>query len=172
VFLDLAKAFPDVDFICVGGTNERDYEEHLRRTYERLPNLEMTGTIDQFQTDRLHRIFEKSWVLVNTAAREGLPNTFLEAAANRCAILSGVDPDGFASRFGCHATDDADLARGLARLLGDGRWKPLGEAGCEFVKSVFGTTPAIDRHLDAYEQAIGARVRTSGSLAGVGLEKT
>jgi glycosyltransferase involved in cell wall biosynthesis len=170
LFLDLAKTFPDVHFICVGGTNEREYEQQLRRTYERLPNVEMTGTIDQFQTDRLHRIFEKSWVLVNTAAREGLPNTFLEAAAHRCAILSGVDPDGFASRFGYHASDERDLANGLAHLLADRRWRPLGEAACAFVKSVFGIEPAIERHLEAYEQALGARVRHPESLAGVGRE--
>jgi glycosyltransferase involved in cell wall biosynthesis len=172
LFLNLAKAFPDVHFICVGGTNEREYEEHLRRTYACLPNLEMTGTIDQFQTDRLHRILEKSWVLVNTAAREGLPNTFLEAAANRCAILSGVDPDGFASRFGYYASDDGDLAKGLTLLLTDGRWKPLGEAGCQFVESVFGIEPAIERHLEAYEQALGARVRPNRPLAGVGPKST
>jgi hypothetical protein len=104
---------------------------------------------------------------VNTAAREGLPNAFLEAAAHRCAILSGVDPDGFASRFGHHASDEAGLAMGLERLL-DGQWKPLGEAACEFVKSVFGIEPAIERHLDAYAQALGAR--TSRPLAEVGLE--
>ena len=158
-FLDLAVAFPDVHFICVGGTNDREYEEQLRRTYAHLANVEVAGTIDQFETDRLHQIFEKSWILVNTAAREGLPNTFLEAAAHRCAILSFVDPDGFASRFGYHAADDRELASGLARLLDDRRWKPLGEAGCEFVKSVFGIEHAIDRHMDAYEQALGARAR-------------
>ena len=168
LFLDLVKAFPEVDFICAGGTNEREYEEHLRRTYGHLPNLEMTGTIDQFQTDRLHRIFERSWVLVNTAAREGLPNTFLEAAANRCAILSRVDPDGFASNFGHHASDDAELASGLRRLLADGQWKPLGEAACEFVKAVFGVEPAIKRHLDAYVQALSAP--RPKPLAAAGLE--
>jgi glycosyltransferase involved in cell wall biosynthesis len=154
LFLNLTKQFPDVHFICVGGTNEREYEENLRRTYSGIPNLEMTGTIDQFETDRLHRIFEQSWVLVNTAAREGLPNTFLEAAANKCAILSGVDPDGFASRFGYHARDDGDLAKGLTFLLSDERWKGLGELGSQYVKSVFGTEPAIDLHLETYKEAL------------------
>ena len=172
LFLDLARAFPEVNFICVGGTNEREYEEHLRRTYACLPNLEMTGAIDQFQTDRLHQILAKSWILVNTAAREGLPNTFLEAAANKCAILSGVDPDGFASRFGYCASDDGHLAEGLALLLKDDQWKPLGEAGCQFVKSVFGIEPAIARHLEAYEQALGARVRSNRTLAAGGSGRT
>ena len=170
-FLDLAKAFPDVHFICVGGTNEREYEEHLRRTYASLPNLEMTGTIDQFQTDRLNRILEKSWVLVNTAAREALPNTFLEAAASRCAILSGVDPDGFASRFGYYARDDGDLADGLTHLLAYERWKELGEVGCQFVKTVFSIEPAVERHLEAYRQALGARSCMNAPLGADGPER-
>ena len=155
-FLDLVQHFPKVRFICVGGTNERVYEDNLRRSYADLPNLEMTGTIDQFQTDRLQRIFEQSWVLVNTAAREGLPTTFLEAAANRCAILSNVDPDGFATRFGYHARGDADLARGLGLLLTDNRWKSLGESGAEYVGSVFATDRSLDRHLETYRLALDA----------------
>jgi glycosyltransferase involved in cell wall biosynthesis len=154
LFLNLVKKFPEVHFICVGGTNEHEYEQHLRSTYSGLPNLEMTGTIDQFQTDRLHRILEQSWVLVNTAAREGLPNTFLEAAAHKCAILSGVDPDGFASGFGYLAQGDGDLANGLTFLLTDNRWKERGELGFAYVKSVFGNEAAIDLHLETYKEAM------------------
>lgn len=153
-FLELARNFPGVRFICVGSTDEHGYEQRLRRRYADLPNLEMTGAIDQFRTDRLQRILEQSWVLVDTAAREGLPTTFLEAAANRCAILSRVDPDGFATRFGYHAHSDADLAHGLQSLLTDNRWKSLGESGADYVSSVFATDRAVDRHLDAYRLAL------------------
>jgi len=156
LFLDLARRFPEVRFICVGGTNDRDYENSLRRNYEGLPNLEMTGIIDQFETDRLQRILEHSWVLVNSAAREGLPITFLEAAANRCALLSSVDPDGFASRFGYHARDEADLPQGLSFLLADDRWKTRGELGAAYVGSVFATDRAVDCHLEAYRWALDA----------------
>jgi glycosyltransferase involved in cell wall biosynthesis len=156
LFLDLVRQFPKVRFICVGGTNETVYEDSLRRSYADLPNLEMTGTIDQFQTDRLQRILEQSWVLVNTAVREGLPTTFLEAAANRCAILSSVDPDGFATRFGYHAKGDGDLPRGLSLLLTDNRWRSLGESGAEYVRSVFATDRALDRHMETYRLALDA----------------
>ncbi len=156
LFLDLVSHFPQVHFICVGGTNERGYEDSLRRTYAHLPNLELTGTIDQFETDRLARILEHSWVLVNTAAREGLPTTFLEAAANRCAILSRVDPDGFTTRFGYHARGDGDLRHGLSFLLTDNRWKRLGECGAEYVSSVFATDRSLERHLQTYRHALDA----------------
>ncbi len=155
-FLALARDFPDVSFVSVGGTFDRRRDEALRETYGSISNLEMTGFIDQFATDRLARILERSWVLINTSAREGLPNTFLEAAAHRCAILSQVDHEGFASRFGYHAAD-GDLRRGLAWLLAEERWRAGGERAYEHARQVYATERAIEAHLSAYHQALGAR---------------
>jgi glycosyltransferase involved in cell wall biosynthesis len=153
VFLELAKNFPDVRFVAVGGTREQERDIRLRRTYAGIPNLEMTGIIDQFETDRLDRILRKSWILINTSTREGLPNTFLEATAHKCAILSMVDPDGFASRFGHHA-QDGDLRKGLAYLLEKDRWKHRGKVGYDYVRSVFATNRAMDGHIEAYREAL------------------
>jgi glycosyltransferase involved in cell wall biosynthesis len=152
-FFELAKDFPDVKFIAVGGTHERKYEEFLRRKYSGIANLEMTGTIDQFETDRLSQILSRSWILINTAAREGLPTTFLEAAANRCAILSWVDPDGFASQFGYHAAD-GNLHQGLRFLLEDNRWARCGERGFEYVRSIFASEVAMKAHVDRYREIL------------------
>ena len=148
-FFALAREFPDVHFIAVGGAQDRVRDQQLRRDFARLGNLEMTGFIDQFQTDALSRVFERSWILVNTSPREGLPNTFLEACAHRCAILSHVDPDGFASRFGFVASEDG-LKAGLEWLLTDARWRERGEQGQAFVKSLFATPLAVDAHVAAY----------------------
>jgi glycosyltransferase involved in cell wall biosynthesis len=153
LFLDLAKRFPDVRFIAVGGTRDKKRDRQLRQDFADVRNLEMTGIIDQFESDRLNQIYSASWILINTAAREGLPNTFLEAAASRCAILSVVDPDGFASRFGCHVPEDK-LAEGLAYLLGHDRWRQRGELGYEYISSCFETNTAMAAHLDAYRQAL------------------
>jgi glycosyltransferase involved in cell wall biosynthesis len=155
-FLALARDFPDVSFVSVGGTFDRRRDEALRQSYGSISNLEMTGFIDQFATDRLARILERSWVLINTSAREGLPNTFLEAAAHRCAILSQIDHEGFASRFGYYAAD-GDLRRGLAWLLAEERWRACGEMACEHARQVYATEPAIEAHLSAYRQALEAR---------------
>lgn len=158
-FLELARDFPDVRFIAVGGAQDETRDRVLRRTYEHLPNLEMTGFLDQFATDAVFRVLESSWVLVNTSAREGLPNTFLEACAHRCAVLSYSDPDRFASRFGLVAGDDENgLRDGLAALLSDDRWRALGESGFRHIKEVFATDRAIDAHLEAYRRASGARL--------------
>lgn len=162
LFFELARRFPEVRFLAAGKSRNQEYEQSLRRTYQGLPNLEMLGFIDQFNTDRLMRLFEESWILVNPAAREGLPNAYIEAAAHGCAILSAVDPDGFTSRFGYHVTDD-DFAQGLTALLRDDRWRALGEQGRHYVSEVFATDRAIDRHLAVYEQVLGGSQHAVGS---------
>lgn len=153
LFLDLARRFPDVRFITVGASRDPKWDEELRLRYAGLPNLEMLGFINQFTSNRLSEILAESWVYVNTAAREGLPNAFLEAAAHRCAILGAVDPDGFASQFGYQVKDD-DFAGGLAWLLAENRWQQQGEQGYRYVQETFATERAVDRHVAIYEQAL------------------
>jgi hypothetical protein len=39
-------------------------------------------------------------VSMNTSVREGLRTSFLEALANKCALLSSVNPGGATAKFG------------------------------------------------------------------------
>jgi len=150
LFLDLASRFPSARFIAFGSSRDPDYERVLRARYAGLRNLEMPGYVDQFASDAVERALSESWILVNTAVREGLPNAFLEAAAHGCAILSSEDPDGFASRFGVRVDND-NFAAGLAHLLDAGRWRPAGALALQYVTSTFGLDSAIDRHVGIYE---------------------
>ncbi len=154
LFFELARSFPEVRFIAVGKGRDPDYENRLRKTYGGLPNVEMVGFIDQFRSNALSQILAKSWILVNTAAREGLPNTFIEACAHGCAILSAVNPDNFASRFG-YWVRDGNFNKGLAYLLESERWKGLGDEGLAHVRETFSLERAIDRHLQVYERILG-----------------
>ena len=97
---------------------------------------------------------EKSWVFVNTAAREALPNAFIEAASHQCAILSSVDPDGFATNFGYYAKEDG-FADGLDALLQNDFWKPQGMNGYTYMKDVFEVEKSLNRHLTIYEHLTG-----------------
>lgn len=152
-FFALAENFPDVDFIAVGGSRDAERDRSLRELAGRVANVRLTGVIDQFRSDELQKVFSKSWILVNTSPREGLPNAFLEAAANKCAILSYSDPDGFASHFGYHASC-GDLSSGLEHLLSKCEWKRAGERGHKYVSRVFGVRPAMQKHLEAYDQVL------------------
>lgn len=153
-FLKLAAKFPDVRFICVGEAQDRNYDDYLRRKYSGQPNLEFTGFIDQFRDSRVSDILAKSWVLINTSAREGLPNTYMEAAAHRCAILSAVDPDGFASRFGFHVPD-GNFEAGLGTLLTGHFWRRQGDAGFDYVNATYEVGTAIDKQVALYDAILG-----------------
>jgi glycosyltransferase involved in cell wall biosynthesis len=153
LFLDLAKKFPGVHFIAIGKSRDKKWEGDLQAEYSHLANLEMTGFVDQFSSDLHSKILEKSWIMVNTATREALPNSFLEAAAHQCAILSSVDPDGFASLFGYHARN-CDFVEGLAFLLENQRWKERGQRGYAHVRDTFELHRAIDLHIATYRRVL------------------
>ena len=156
LFLKLAAQFPQVRFIAFGNSRDSEYEDRLKGCYAHLPNLEMRGYVDQFQSPLVDQVLAESWVLVNTSSREGLPNAFLEAAAHGCAILSVADADGFASRFGVRV-QGGDFAAGLEHLLRDGCWRELGLRGREHVRRTFELTSAIERHLTVYDELMAAR---------------
>lgn len=149
LFFELARQFPAVHFLAMGKSRDPRWEAALRRRYAGLANMTFVGFQDPFTSDSHAALLEQSWVLVNTATREALPNAFLEALAYGCAILSGVNPDGFASRFEAHVRD-GDFAAGLRWLLEDGRWRTRGEAGRRFVAEHFELQQAMDAHLAAY----------------------
>ena len=153
IFFELAKAFPDVRFIALGQARTQEHTEVLRRRYAGVHNLELQGFVDQFATERFQQILSQSWILVNTALREGLPRSFLEAAGFKCAILSRVDPDGFASRFG-HRVENDDFTGGLRLLLRNDAWRGLGEAAHAYVSRKYGFEAAIAQHLEAYDRLV------------------
>jgi glycosyltransferase involved in cell wall biosynthesis len=151
IFFELARVFPQVRFIAAGKSRDQQWDNYLRSKYKDLPNLEMVGFLDQFQSDELSRFLSQSWIMVNTAAREGLPNAFIEAAAHRCAILSAVDPDGFASQFGYHANED-EFEEGLRILLEKNHWMDCAQKGYDHVVKTFACDSAINQHLSVYRR--------------------
>jgi len=162
LFFELAKRCPDVRFIAVGAANSARMDRLLRHRYGAIANLELTGFLDRFASPRFAEILSSSWILVNTAAREGLPVTFLEAASYRCAIVSQVDPDAFASRFGYHA-EAGDFEAGLRHLLDDDRWRACGEAAYDYVRTTHALDVVIDKHLEVYRSLMRSAPRGQGA---------
>ena len=161
--LELARLFPEVRFILAGRSRDTAWEARLRLDAERLPNVEFAGFVDQFTDPRHSEILGQSWVLINTATREGLPNAFIEAMAHGCALLSGVNPDDFAERFGYHAREE-DFAEGLRWLLAEDRWRARGQAAAAHIQEVFEMNRAMNLHLEAYQAVLSqppGRLRTS-----------
>lgn len=154
LLIELAKSFPYVHFIIAGSSRDKKFDAFLRGEFSKLPNVELTGFINQFESAKLSEILSKSWILINTAAREGLPNSFIEACAYKCAILSAVNPDEFSSRFGYHSSKD-DFFQGLDFLLQNDTWRKLGENGYKYVKDTFNLETAINQHIKIYNDQLG-----------------
>lgn len=154
-FFELARRLPAIRFIAVGGSGEPGRDRVLRQGASSIPNLRLTGVIDQFASDELSRLLAAAWVLVNVSPREGLPNACLEAAAHGCALLSLTDPDQLVSRFGAVATEET-LEDRLAWLVAEDRWRGRGLAARETVQREFATPRAVDLHLRTYADLLGA----------------
>ena len=154
IFLELAKQFPDFRFVAVGqgsASAERGFDAELRGRFRDVHNLEMPGLINRFrEPERMQQLLSDTWIFVSTAVREGLPLTFLEAAAHGCPIISRVDPDQFATKFGRQVHDD-DYAAAIRSLLADA---PLekGRAAYEYVRNTYETSKALQAHVDQYER--------------------
>ena len=161
IFVDLAGQFPNVRFVVIGGGSDQGHGREMRQRAATLKNVEFTDFIDQATDHRLFAYLSKAWVLINTAAREGLPLTFIEAAANRCAILSACNPDGYASKFGYHVTD-GDFARGLFLLLADDNWQGAGGRAQAHAKREHASGPAIKRQVSIYGAALASSAERSG----------
>jgi glycosyltransferase involved in cell wall biosynthesis len=153
LFFELARRRPDVRFIAVGKGQDAAYDAELRRRYGGLPNVEMPGFIDQFSGTALADLLGESWILVNTAEREGLPTSFLEAFAHGCAILSRVNPDDLVRRFG-EVVDADGFAEGLDRLLANDAWRARGEGGRKYVWEHYELGNVVERHLAVYREAL------------------
>ena len=169
IFLQLARKFPEVRFRFAGSALDQNWVQHLRTEYGSAPNLEWVGRIDQFRDPAAHSAFlDEAWIMVNASTKEAMPNAFIEAAAHGCAILSGLDPDGFASKFGYHAKpthgnkypDSDDFARGLAWLLEENRWRQRGELARSHVRANFETEVAIQQHIQIYRDHLGGSSAT------------
>ena len=149
IFFELARKFPSVEFVAVGAGHNTALEKRLYSNYGMLPNLKLHGFVDQFQSNDLFEILAKSWVLVNMSPHESLPTSFIEAAGHECAILSEMNPDGFASEFGYHVTD-GDYGKGLQHLLEGDKWRQHGKLGAKYVQDNFSMELSMNRHIQIY----------------------
>jgi glycosyltransferase involved in cell wall biosynthesis len=137
VFTELARSFPDVEFVMIGQshfTGPGSWEP------TDLPaNVRLAGGLSG---EAKLRELDAGWVLVSTAVHEGLAVSFQEALASRTPLLACVDTEQIASRFGIYAGRFGgdglgalpSLRAGLARLLGDAELRArLGDEGRAWV---------------------------------------
>lgn len=145
LFFKLANKNQHVKFIALGRSHDKSYDRFLRKKYGDLPNLDLPGYVSRFDTPGITEYYKKAWIIINTSAREGLPYTFIECLAYECAILSCLNPEEFASRFGYYAKNE-DFQNGLDWLLDNDRWRELGRSGANYVRKIFNEENSILQH--------------------------
>jgi glycosyltransferase involved in cell wall biosynthesis len=150
-FFELARRFPNVEFIAAGMAYNEARDKELRVIGSEITNLKMPGVVVDAEKDE---ILEKSWIMVNTSFHESLPTTYLEACAYKGAMLISENPDDFASNFGFQVQSD-DFESGLAYLLEGNRWREKGEMGFEYVSEVHELNKVVDQHIRVYENLLG-----------------
>jgi glycosyltransferase involved in cell wall biosynthesis len=154
LFFQMAERFPGIDFITIGKAHDPQWDKELRDRFGNVPNLKMLGYVDPYKSNLIQQTLQKSWILINTASREGLPAAFVEAASYGCAILATVNPDEFASSFGYYTDDPAKLDDGLNWLLQDGKWRELGKRGHAYVSEHFSESSVVAQHQAVYHDLL------------------
>ena len=157
LFIDLAPQFPDVDFLIVGRAEDSKRHEMLIRRAAQYANITMCGYVDKFtESEQFYDVYNKSWILINTASREAFPLTYFEAGGRGCAVLSHVNPDGFLPECGfCAETDN--FAEGLRFLLDNDQWRQKGECAYRYVTARSCYDDAVNVHLDLYEKVLSVK---------------
>jgi glycosyltransferase involved in cell wall biosynthesis len=155
VVFDLMKDFPDIVFNIIGKAEEKKRDNALRSRYAHLPNVRWHGYINKFEEKKkFDEILAGCTAILNSSSREGLPLTFLEAAGMGCAIISTVNPDSFATRFGSLTTAEnfryaiEDLEKNPEKYVN------LGKIGHAYIQELYSFSRAIDGHIEEYERII------------------
>ena len=154
----IAKQLPEVNFIMIGTANRNSahyevVEEYLVKKFYDLKNLKILG----FVTEQDKReIIGKSWALLSTSIREGLPTVFEEALAEATPIVSFVDPDQYVSNFGVKAKSYTVKAftDAINSVIKDERFKEIGLRSVPFVKKNHETAIVMSQHISIYDKML------------------
>ncbi len=167
LFVELARHFPEADFLMLG---KHFINEPGGWQPGRLPdNLRMLGNVSgQPKLD----ILSSAWVLVNTSIHEESAVSLMEALAHEVPVISFIESDGISARFGrCVGYDTGTGLQSVPRLVEALREllenheerEQLGRAGRRWVMAEHNTTNFVNSFL---EIALSVGVKKAGALMG------
>jgi glycosyltransferase involved in cell wall biosynthesis len=157
VFVQLAERLPDYEFVLAGGGScdpTSTYGEVMANA-AKLSNLSMPGFVPY---ERMHELYERAWVLVNTSPLEGFSNTFLEAWSRETPVISFVDPDKAIceKELGVHVTNLDEMVQATMSLLSDrALCKRLGKNAREHVRANHDIRKVVDDYEELFCELVG-----------------
>ncbi len=137
LYLKLAKEFPDIPFIMVGGPDPEDPEfyDEMKDKASKIPNLDFVGYVPYSKIDKF---FSEASVFVNTSSVEGFPNTFIQAWENYTPVLSlNIDPDEIICNYnlGFRSKNFKNMVKDLEILINDENLREvMGKNGRRYVE--------------------------------------
>lgn len=131
--LDTAERCPEITFDVVGAANnDSAYASALIRRAAGVANVQMHGRVPHAEVARYYR---RCRVLCCTSAREGFPNTFLEAWSCGVPVVTTFDPDCVVvdRGLGLVAQDQEGIASGLREMVRSHEaWTKASEAARQY----------------------------------------
>jgi glycosyltransferase involved in cell wall biosynthesis len=126
-FLELAKKFPQEEFVMVMPKNEANLYEYIKEVTGKISNIRLIDT--RISIEDTNRLFDSAKLFVNTSNREGFPNTFLQAGASSTPILSlGINPDSILTKYDMGVSarwDYAELVNLTQKILTDEKQRKI-----------------------------------------------
>ena len=161
MFLDLARALPDVQFVMVGGARDQEYARQVSSAAAPIRNLRYLGFVPQ---DKIPEILASAALLANTTVvdgkhEEGFPNTFLQAWAMGVPVVSLIsDPDTMIARDGlgrCSRTLQTMVEDVREMLAQPAVLEEMGRRCKVLVEREFGGTATVDRYVSLFSDLLG-----------------
>ncbi len=161
IYVDLAKQFPDTDFLMVGTIQSVDYK-WISTENSRTPNFHYLGPKTP---EEVNGILEQSIMLVHTCKPEGFGNNFLQAWFQKKPTVSfAFDPAGYIAeeQLGGFAGSNWDIfVAHVARYIQDeDQRKQTGLRAYNFAMRNFSLDKTVET-LETYLQEILAAKRAA-----------
>jgi glycosyltransferase involved in cell wall biosynthesis len=152
--LDLAERMPEVSFHLVGGPNEPELYEQIKRRAEALRNVTFHGPVPYRQVGDF---YDRCRVFFNTSDVEGFPNSYLQAWVRGRPVVAFFDPDGLIKREGMgqavNSLDEMRLAV-LALLTDASLLQCLGTRCQEYMSRKYGDDVVLKPYLQMLERLV------------------